>query len=334
MASSSSPALINNGQSPPDPDQQPYSHQIALLNLIKKPTRFKPLADHRPSIISFSDSNDSKIQSPTDNLILDGFLKNNGGYLDDSDLSDSEDSEDNPPSDINHNKHTIHVLAKKYQHEVDSNDSTYNPLIRFTLSKKIFNFNLNHSDHHYQRISTIIHKQPDNQNLPKTNPARELIGITSLANNHHPNYHQNDSTQILKHQQRKQHHVKDSPPIQFIRNQKNNHVQMNSPKKLTKPGPSSNHHHRNSYYHHIDREQSKDEDWNLNFQYIQSSAFPTSNAIMNHDHSQRDHPHHAYLYTDHDQSFMVSSNNNLHLKKLKSPFRNLVLGEDDLLRLN
>ncbi|PLW45664.1 hypothetical protein PCASD_07061 [Puccinia coronata f. sp. avenae] len=334
------------------PTNHPLRQLIPSLFLSDPAINSRP----KPSPVEYETMSDEFFKRQR---VLDGFLKNNGGYLDDSgsssaasDLDDETSDEDAQGHDGDH-ANSINILAKKYQPEITTNDdettttmaapgatkrnSYTHQLISNKLPKRLLCFSNNNSDHR-KPATFVINKPADQSQRVSLSPSNHQ----HLLENHRnrtakPFIESLQNCQALKHGQERDDRIA-SAYSKFTRDSN------------TRPDFQENFYPVTRGCMDEERcgtwcERQEDEAaLSLNVKYLQSSTFPTRNSILE-SHSP---PHpgrtlapsssHSSSRTLRHPSSLCSSNladdSHPHSDEFKSPFRNLVLGQDDLLRSN
>lgn len=276
-----------------------------------------------------------------DNLILDGFLKNNGGYLDDSgsssacsELGDEGDEEDHPNAHI-HPGNNLSIFAKKHQPEttdqaapVTSKRSLHypHPLNPNNLSKKLLHFHLNNKSDHRRKPATVVFNKPE-----RFDSGHDRHSVHSVK----PYVEHLETCQAPKAEQARFKNAYLECPDGVEQNQ-----------ALGKSHLAGRKCQSTQHWYGPENDTGGREDeaaLSLNLKYLRSSTFPTKNSILDSPYDLR---------SGRTQPLAASSDRsplNLHahspqpgslddhhsdFDEFKSPFRNLVLGQDDLLRSN
>ncbi|POW15658.1 hypothetical protein PSTT_01946 [Puccinia striiformis] len=284
--------------------------QNLIRKLAEMPTTLKAfsLSDNNEDSYQFMDKH-HPIRKRTNNLILEGFLKNNGGYLDDSGSSSSGSSDADEEASADDQDH------RQYHHP-----SGY----------KLLNLHFTNKSDHRKPATVVLNK-----------PVHQAPITADLCHD----CHYLESSNVMDY-----HHHHTAKP--FI-----NHIET-----CQAPKPSQGRFDTNDHrYKHPEglAPQDLSPEWRetgdledeLNPNYLRSSTSPTKNSSLldsqydfhspqpsNHD-SQASiscPPHSTHLSSSFESPsvFIDHHHHSPDFDKFKSPFRKLVLGEDDLLRSN
>jgi len=346
-------------QSTHSADMENSSHRTGKTVSIRKfiPNLFlpNPPLDPNSQVSAVDDANDGSNDSSTRQIILESFLKNNGGYLDDSESSaTSSDLDDERTTNEDHQDqhiqqgYNINIVAKKHPSETSpdqpsgtapKNSYHSHQSISHTLPKRLLQLHLtsNKPDHRIHPATILLNKSDYEACHPFVNSA------DFQHHNSQECYHRNCTVKPLIDHLENSHAVKLSPE----RCDRNASAQ---------PKPRRGFKNRASQEAHPeakgctgeqccgdvgDCESKEGEDEaaeSVNLKYIRCSTFPTKNSIL-HSHPRPEassSSHSSSLNLDQTSSTSQRSSlrHHAHLHQFKSPFRNLVLGHDDLLRSN
>ncbi|KAI7954775.1 hypothetical protein MJO28_005175 [Puccinia striiformis f. sp. tritici] len=305
----------------------------------------------------------------TNNLILEGFLKNNGGYLDDSGSSSSGSSdadEEASADDQDHRQYhhpsgyvkqgyNINFFAKKHQPE--STDQSPNTIKRnshphsFNLSKKLLNLHFtNKSDH--RKPATVVLNKPVHQAPITADLCHDCHYLESSNVMYY--HHHHTAKPYINHIETCQ-APKPSQGRFDTNDHRYKHHEGLAPQDLS-PEVSRTYKDERRWYGFGDRRKWREtgdlEDEMANHNHLQSSTSPAKNSSLldsqyslnspqpsNHDSQSpiSGPPHSTHLSASSESTSVFIDHHHHHtpdFDKFKSPFRKLVLGEDDLLRSN
>ncbi|KAA1120768.1 hypothetical protein PGTUg99_013717 [Puccinia graminis f. sp. tritici] len=329
-----------------------------------------PSIDPHPGTSQLSEaesmmSNDSCRKRRMDNLVLAGFLKNNGGYLDDSgsssassDLDDTNDqtiSSDEDEQDQEHHIHNLNILAKKHQ-PADTPDGTKTSMAHKTnlyphqssttsnLSKRLLHLHLSNKSDHRKSATVVLNKPIDHQTYTTIDPPDDRHFPKSTKDTYDDNY-----TNI--------NHIEDRPAQGGRFDRLTNNTHPKRPASSKSQSREDNAHPEGGRCRHIYKQRwyattgarkpketggQEDEEAGLSFnlKYLRSSTFPTKNSILDSQvHTALLHSSPRTLPTRSSSPTITPVDQELRHRhpdfdEFKSPFRNLILGQDDLLRSN